>query len=70
MKTHTEIVWHYEGNPPEDGKYLVAYGMSEIYYITTDDYTVKYGWGTCPFLEMEIKGQHPEDMRAWAEFPF
>lgn len=31
---------------------------------------MKYEWGTCPFLEMEIKGQHPEDMRAWAEFPF
>lgn len=70
MKTHTEIVWHYERNPTEDGKYLVAYGLSDIYYITTDDYTVKYRWGTCPFLEMEVKGQHPEDMRAWAEFPF
>lgn len=70
MKIHKEIVWHYEGNPPEDGTYLVAYGMPYINYVMTDDYTVDYGWGTCPFLEMEVKGQHPEGMRAWAEFPF
>ena len=71
MKTHTEIEWHFEGNPPEDGRYLVAYGMP-IYYVTTDDYTVAYGWGTIPFFGMEMvgKGQHPEGMRAWAEFPF
>lgn len=43
MKLHKEIVWHYEGNPPEDGMYLVAYGMPYINYVTTDDYTVDYG---------------------------
>lgn len=70
MEVRKEIEWHDEGNPPEDGKYLVAYGMPNIHYVTTDDYTVKYGWGTCPFFGMEMKGQHPEGMRAWAEFPF
>ena len=70
MEVRKEIEWHDEGNPPKDGKYLVAYGMPNIHYVTTDDYTVKYGWGTCPFYDMEMKGQHPEGMRAWSEFPF
>lgn len=71
-KMHKESTWTFEENPKQDGKYLVAYATQTlgIYYITTDTYTVEYGWGTCPFYDMEEKGQHPEGMRAWAEFPF
>lgn len=73
MQVCKKITWTFEENPKRDGKYLVAYATPDlgIHYITTDDYTVEYGWGTCPFFDMEIKkGQHPEGMRAWAEFPF
>lgn len=78
MEFYKRITWIVGENPKRDGKYLVAYGTPElginhilgIHYVTTDDYTVEYGWGTCPFYDMEMKGQHPEGMRAWAEFPF
>lgn len=72
MKIHKNVTWNFGDNPKRDGKYLIAYATPDlgIYHVTTEDYTVKYGWGTCPFYDQEVLGQHPEDMRAWAEFPF
>ena len=72
MKIHKDITWNFGDNPKHDGKFLIAYATPDlgIHHITTDDYTVEYGWGTCPFYDMEFKGQHPVGMKAWAEFPF
>lgn len=72
MKLHKDITWNFGDNPKRDGKYLIAYATPDlgIYHVTTEDYTVKYGWGTCPFYDQEVLGQHPEGLKAWAEFPF
>lgn len=72
MKLHKDITWNFGGNPKHDGKFLIAYATPDlgIYHVTTEDYTTEYGWGTCPFYDQEVLGQHPEGLKAWAEFPF